>query len=138
MRAIECKEPYGHAARPWASFAILESLEKATGNAAAAEGARAQATAAYLAYRRAGGENHTPGGRLAAMVAQALASAEVADVASRLAELGGQTDLPHYLQALVPVLRKIVEGSRDPTLASTPGLDYDDAAEVTFLLEHLG
>ncbi len=40
--------------------------------------------------------------------------------------------------ALVPVLQEIVEGSRDPTLASNPRLFFMDAVEVTLLLERLG
>ncbi|MCP3958532.1 MAG: toll/interleukin-1 receptor domain-containing protein [bacterium] len=52
---------------------------------------------------------------------------------------GGQRfrGLPDELKALIPVLQQILEGSRDPALASTPGLFYTDAAEVTLLLEHL-
>jgi hypothetical protein len=97
-----------------------------------------QAIEAFLAYRRAGGENHQPGARLATAVAQGIASGETAAVASQLAELGGRPDLPAYLQALVPVLQQIVQGSRDPALASAPGLIPMDAVEVQLLLEKLG
>jgi tetratricopeptide (TPR) repeat protein len=138
LRAIECKKPYGHAAQPWTTFALLHDLERAVGNAPAAEDARAAAIAAFLAYRRAGGENHDPGARLAAAVGQAVTSGEAAGVVSQLAELGARPDLPEYLSALVPVLQRIVDGSRDPALASTAGLDYDDAVEVGLLLERLG
>jgi tetratricopeptide (TPR) repeat protein len=138
LRAIECKKPYGHAAQPWTTFALLHDLERAVGNASAAADARADAGAAFLAYRRAGGENHEPGARLAAAVGQAVTSGETADVASQLAELGARPDLHDYLKALVPVLQRIVDGSRDPALASTAGLDYDDAVEVGLLLERLG
>jgi len=138
LRAIECKKSYGHAADPWTDFAILHDLERAVGNASAAESARADAIAAFLAYRRAGGENHTPGGRLAAVVGQAVTSGETAGVASELAELGARPDLPDYLRTLVPVLQQIVDGSRDPALASTAGLFYMDAVEVGLLLKRLG
>jgi tetratricopeptide (TPR) repeat protein len=63
-RAIECDKPYGHAAEPWKTYSILSDIEQADGNAPAAAEARAQAIQLYLAYRRAGGENHNPGGRL--------------------------------------------------------------------------
>ena len=60
LRAIECKKSCGHAAQPWTSFAVLEDLERASGNPRAAESARDAAVAAFLAYRRAGGESHSP------------------------------------------------------------------------------
>jgi tetratricopeptide (TPR) repeat protein len=31
QRAIECKQPYGHAAEPWTTWNILRNLEQATG-----------------------------------------------------------------------------------------------------------
>ena len=32
LRAIECKQPYGHASEPWKTFGILCDLERAVGN----------------------------------------------------------------------------------------------------------
>ena len=55
LRAVECKQPYGHAAEPWKPWKILENLENAVGDAAAAARARAKSKAAYLSYRRDGG-----------------------------------------------------------------------------------
>lgn len=136
--AIECKKPYGHAARPWTTFGILHDLELAVGNSPAAESARRNALAAFLAYRRAGGENHDPGGRLAADVGQAVTSGETAGVEAQLAQLAAHPELPERFQVLVPVLQQILAGSRDPALASVPGLFYTDAAEVELLLERLG
>ncbi len=138
LRAIECMRPYGQAARPWKTFAILHDLEGAVGNASAAHKARANAIAAFVSYRRAGGENHTPSGRLAAAVAQAVTTGETAGVASQLSELVSRADLTPGLRALIPVLQQIAAGSRDPALASTPMLDYDDAAEIILLLERGG
>jgi tetratricopeptide (TPR) repeat protein len=57
QRAIACKKPYGHVAQPWKTFEILCRLERAVGNIDAAKDARKQAIAAYLAYRRDGGQN---------------------------------------------------------------------------------
>jgi tetratricopeptide (TPR) repeat protein len=54
-RAVECKRPFGHAAEPWKTFAILSNIERAAGNHSAALEARNRASAAYLAYRRDGG-----------------------------------------------------------------------------------
>src|SRR5262249_38305446 len=56
-RAIECKQPFGHAAEPWNTWDILHDLEQVTGDAQAAAAARGQAVTSYLAYRRAGGES---------------------------------------------------------------------------------
>ena len=137
LRAIKRKKPYDHAAEPWKTFAILHALERAVGNASAAASARDDAITAFLAYRRAGGENHQPGGRLATLVAQAVTGGETAGAAAQLAELSASSDLPDWAETLVPVLRQIVDGSRDPALASASGLDYDDAVEVRLLLERL-
>ncbi len=140
LRAIECKGSFGHAAEPWNSFIILSKLERAAGNDAAATEARERAVQAYLAYRRAGGENQsgsmTP--RLCAAVAQALATGQTADAASQIAEVAERPDLAAYLRPLIPALRAILDGSRDPAPASDPDLDYDDAAEILLLLEQLG
>ena len=116
---------------------MLHDLERALGNDAAAAEARERALEAFLAYRRAGGENHTPGGRLAAAVGQAVAAGRTGEVASQLAELRERPDLPAYLQALIPALQAILSGARDPALASDPGLYYRDAAEIVLLLEAL-
>lgn len=137
LRAIKYKKPYGHAAQQWKSFDILHNIERAAGDAAAAARARDDAVAAFLAYRRAGGENHGPGGRLVILVHQAVTGGETAAVRSQLAELGAGPDLPAWAQALIPVLEQILDGSRDTSLASTQGLDYDDAVEVQLLLERL-
>jgi len=136
-RAIECKEPFGHSALPWTTFDILSDLERAVGDDAAAGAARERAIEAYLAYRRDGGENHSTGGRLALAVGQALASGEVA---SQLEQWLEHPDLPNHpsFERLIHNLQAIVSGSRDPALASDPGLDFDDAAEVRLLLERLG
>ena len=139
LRAIECNEPFGHAAGPWTSFAILSDLEQATGNAAASAAARDLAVQAYLAYRRDGGENHTTGGRLALLVQQALASGDTAAAFAEIAVFEKHPDLPNIpsAQALLPSLTAILNGSRDPALAADPGLNYHDAAEVQLLLERL-
>ena len=55
MRAIECKNEFGHAAVSWTAFDILHNIEAAVGNQATAQAAWAQARDAYLAYRQQGG-----------------------------------------------------------------------------------
>ena len=137
LRAIECDKPSGHAAEPWKTFMILHNLERAVGNTDAATKARRQAIEAFLAYRRDGGGDPAMAAQLAAGVGQAIASAQVEAMASQLGELAGRPDLPDDLRQVIPALQAILAGSRDPALASDPGLDYDDAAELRLLLESL-
>jgi len=138
-RAMECFKPYGHAAEPWKAWDILHDLERAVGDPAAAEGARAEARRLFLAYRRDGGENHTGGGRLCADFLRAMQAGQRAEMESSLRQLaedpGWASDA---FKALVSALQAILRGSRDPALAENPSLDYDDAAEVQLLLEALG
>ncbi len=135
-RAIECKAPFGHAASPWRSWAILAAIETAAGNSAAAADARQQAHGAFLAYRRDGGENQTRSGRLALAVLQALASGDSAEVESTLQQLAAEPQAASMLTFL-KALQAITAGSRDRSLAEDPGLSYEQAAEVLLLIEAL-
>jgi tetratricopeptide (TPR) repeat protein len=138
-RAMECAKPYGHAAEPWKMWEVLRRLERAVGDPAAAEGAKAEARRLFLAYRRDGGENHTGGGRLCADFLRAMQAGQRAEMAALLPRLaedpGWQGDAA---KALVSALQAILRGSRDPALAENPALPYDGAAEVQLLLEALG
>jgi len=136
-RAIQCGKPFGHAAQPWKTFGLLHDLELATGNAAAAAEARRRAIEAYLAYRRAGGESQTPGGKLCAMVAEAVGSGQTGRATAALSALLQRPDLPAYAKALIRALQAILAGSPDPALADDPALGYDDVAELLLLLESL-
>ncbi len=135
-RAIECKQPYGHAAQPWTAWGILHDLEQATGHAQAAAEARAQAVAAYLAYRRVGGESQTNTAPLYALVAEALRQGTTTEAAAQLNALS-QQNLPAWGLALLDKLHAILRGERRPALAADPALLYLDAAELTLLLEAL-
>jgi tetratricopeptide (TPR) repeat protein len=137
LRAIECKEAFGHAAELWKTLNILHNLERAVGDDAAAVRARGKAVQAFLAYRQAGGENHMNSGRLAAAVGQAVVAGETEGVAARLAELLKSSKLGTDVRAMIPSLQAILAGSRDPALASDPGLKYDVAVELMLLLEGL-
>jgi tetratricopeptide (TPR) repeat protein len=132
LRAVECKRPFGHVAKPWKTFAILGDLERATGNEPEARKARNQAIEAYLAYRRAGGESQTPRGQLCALVAREPDAARAG-----LAKLRESPDLPASLRTLIPLLEAVLAGSRDPALAEDPNLNYDDAAELLLLIQSL-
>lgn len=123
-RAIECKEPFGHAAEPWTTWAILHDLEVAEGNS-------------YAAYRRAGGESRRPGTRLSAAVAYAIQQGETDQAEELLAQILADDPEP-WAEAMIPKLQSILAGDRDPSLADDPALDFDDAAELRLLLEALG
>ncbi|MDZ7854977.1 CHAT domain-containing protein [Sphaerotilus sp.] len=56
-RAIVCEQGLGHAAELWKTWAILSDIETDAGRLPEAQQARLQATEAYRAYRRDGGEN---------------------------------------------------------------------------------
>ena len=90
QRAIECKQPFGHAAEPWKAWA-LHDLEQATGNASAAADAWQQAVQCYLAYR-AGGENHAPGARLFTLIAHAIRQGDTTEVTQFFAQLAAAAD----------------------------------------------
>jgi len=135
-RAIECKGQFGHASEPWKSWSILAAIETDAGNAAAATEAQGKAIACYLAYRRDGGENHHPAGRLSLAITQALRGGDPAQAANLLQQLAAApeaAELPPFIDAL----QAIVAGSRDPALADQPELDYTMAAEILLLIETL-
>ena len=137
LRAIECDKPYGHAAEPWKTWDVLHNLEQATGNPQAAAEARQRAMAAYLAYRRDGGQSYEFGAQACAAVAQAIEQGEATTLAQELGELLG-TDIPPFAKALIPKLQSILGGSRDVSLSNDPALFYQDAVELQLLLEALG
>jgi tetratricopeptide (TPR) repeat protein len=137
-RAIQCKKPYGHAATPWTSWNILSDLETAVGDQAAAAGARKQAMALFMAFRRDGGENHDPGGRICAMVEQAIKARQTEEIEKTLTELANHPQMPSSRKLLISKLQTLLSGSRDPALAKDPGLNYRDAAELMLLIEKMG
>jgi tetratricopeptide (TPR) repeat protein len=132
-RAIDCKLPFGYAAELWKSWSNLHDLEQATGDAQAAEVARGQAIASYLAYRRAGGESQSNQAELF----QAIQQGGTTKVEQTLAEWS-KRELPMQLQTLAVKLQAILRGDHNPALAADPNLYYDNAAELQLLLEGLG
>ncbi len=136
-RAIECIKPYGHAAEPWKTWDILCNLEQAEGNREAATQAHDRAIQLYLAYRRDGGENHEPGGRLCYKFLQAIQENKTEEMATLLEELSNHPEIDPFLSSLISKLQAILAGSRDHQLAADAELWYTDAAEILFLLEKL-
>jgi hypothetical protein len=137
LRAIECKQPYGHAAQLWTTWNILNRLEQATGNRDAAAQARRKALESYLAYRRDGGYGTTPGAELCPAVAEAIAQGTAAELGQQLASLSGD-GIPPQLRALIATLQDVLRGVRDPAMADDPEIDVRDAVELLLMLEELG
>ncbi|PWQ92936.1 TIR domain-containing protein [Leucothrix pacifica] len=135
LRAIECKQPYGHAAEPWKTWYILHNLEQASGNPQAAREAREQAVATYLAYRRDGGENHSGAGRFVLAVGQAIQQGDTSEVEQVIADA---LDNPEEDKNFLHKLQAIIAGERDLALAADEDLKYDLAVELQMLLEGLG
>jgi len=135
-RAIECREPYGHAAEPWKTYAILYNLEQATGNTDAAKQAQEKAIETYLAYCRAGGVSQSPLSEIYTLAIQAIKQGNVSQLERELAQLSGTVADPSR-KALISNLRAILNGNRDPSLANDPALPYRDVAELMLLLESL-
>ena len=134
-RAIECNPQFGHASEPWTSWKVLADIETASGNPGAADEAKEQAISAYLAYRRDGGENHDPDGRIALAVTQALLSDAPAVATALLQQAPDFTDAG--FSSFILALHAIVSGSRDRRLADAPDLGYAMAAEILLLIETL-
>jgi tetratricopeptide (TPR) repeat protein len=137
LRAIKCKEPYGHAAEAWKTWSILYDLEHVNGNTEAAVEARLKAVASYLAYRRAGGQSMTVGAKLCALAAEAIKQGDVSELARQLAEFSA-ADVPQLSRALLSKVEAILSGDANAALADDSKLNYHDAAELQLLLEELG
>lgn len=135
-RAIACKQGLGHAGTVWNAWNILYDLEQASGHPAAARDARQKALAAYLAYRRDGGENHSGIGRLALAVTAAIKQGETEEMGQLIGQLLETPEMAENKNFLHK-LQAILAGERDLSLAEDENLDYDDAAELQLLLETL-
>ncbi len=157
QRALECMAPYGPNAEQWTTWNTLHTLEIAAGNPAAAAEARAKAIAAYAEARRGGWQiTYGAAAQLCGLVRSMLASknpatpptaipaevraqlpAQEAQLRQKLTAFTRDPNAPLYLRALAPPLLAILDGSRDPALATDPLLEWDAAAELTLLLEQL-
>jgi tetratricopeptide (TPR) repeat protein len=136
-RAIECNQPFGHAAQPWKVWSNMHVLEQATGDAQAAAAAREQAIGSYLAYRHARGESQSDVAGLYVLVFQAIQQGVTTEAEQTIAEFS-KGDVPAWGQTLLAKLQAILRGDRDRALAADPNLDYGDAVELQLLLESLG
>ncbi|HMG06177.1 MAG TPA: hypothetical protein VK581_12000, partial [Chthoniobacterales bacterium] len=135
-KAIEFKQHSGHAAEPWKTWSILANIESDDGNSAASADANGKAIICYLAYRRDGGENHDPPGRLCLAVTDRLLAGASTAAASLLYEHAALFEPGEFL-SFIHALQAIVAGKRDRALADTPDLNYLMAAEILFLIETL-
>jgi len=133
-RAIECKQPFGHAATIWTSFAILQDIESAQGNRAAAAAAWQQARDAYLEYRREGGYAQSNHGEICDQVLRGIQQNDLAGVRQVIAEL----KTAGWTEAFVAGLEAIANGVRNRSSADASGLSYAHSAELLLLLEQMG
>ena len=123
LRAIECNQAFWHAAMPWTTWATLCDLEQACGDKEAAGVARGKALAAYLAYRRDGGENHSGARRLALAVGQAIQQGDTSEVEL---VISGALDNPKQdNKNFLNKLQAIIAGERDLALAADEGLYFE-------------
>jgi tetratricopeptide (TPR) repeat protein len=135
-KANQCFGTFGHAAEPWKHWSILAAIETDAGNPSAATDARENATAAYLTYRRNGGENNYGSGRLAQLIQVRLSSGDLGESNYILQQLAADPRAVHMLP-FITALQAITAGSRESSLAEDPVLDYTEAAEVLLLIEAL-
>lgn len=136
-RAIECDAQFGHASEPWKSWANLADIETDAGHPAAASQANSNAIAAYLAYRRDGGENHDDDGRIALAVSKSLSAGPNAEMSDYLRQLAADPEMPDWLRPFIHALQAVAAGTRDRGLADAPALHYTSAAEILLLIETL-
>ncbi len=136
-RASECNPPQSPTARNWAIRRGLHDIGQAVENPSVADQARRQAIQKYLAYRRAGGVNTSPGAQLCARVSQAIRAGDAGDLAAKLDQIAANPNVPSDGKRLVIKLQTILAGARDPALAADPELHYQYAAELQLLLEEL-
>lgn len=87
-RAIECDAQFGQASKPWTAWNNLADIETDAGNTTAAAEAKRRAIDCYLAYRRDGGENHNPDGRICLAVTQPLLAGDPAAAAENASGVG--------------------------------------------------
>ena len=77
------------------------------------------------------------GGRLCAQFWQAIQENKTEEMSAQMTMLANDPEFDTSWLPLISKLQAILAGSRDPKLADDPELDYDDAAEILFLLERL-
>lgn len=125
-RAIECKSHFGHAARPWTSFAILHNLESATGKPKAAEQAWGEAFSAYLSYRKDGGYGQSNSSQIVEMFKNGIQQGNSSELETMI-EQAANSNLPENTKFLFSILKLILEGNWDISLATDYGLSPMDA-----------
>ena len=133
--SIKTAESSDHAIEPWRFWNTLCDIETDAKNPTAAAYAKRQAINFYLAYRRDGGENYDFDGRVSLPVTEALLAGDPATAAAFLQEVAA--DLPDNAHTYIRALQAVVAGSRDPSLADSPDLDFGMATEILFLIETL-
>ncbi|PWQ93393.1 CHAT domain-containing protein [Leucothrix arctica] len=137
VRAIECKKPYVHDAQIWNTWSALYDLEQTCGKTEAALLARKEATDAYLAYRRDGGENNSVAGCLVLEIGRLILNGNITD-AQQLIEDTLIDDSWDEHKNFLQKLQAIVVGNRNLALVKDERFNYILEVELILLLEFLG
>ena len=135
---IVLKEPLGNAAQRWIPWGLLEMVENAAGDRAAARTAHMKALAAFFEYRAAGGEvPPNPATGLCPQAFHAIRQGKAAELDRGLDQLFAVAQADPEQTAYLTALRAILCGSRDEQLAFAPEIHYLQAAEILLLIKLL-
>ena len=137
LRAIECDSQFGHTAVPWKTFNTLQKIETAQNKPKAANSAWQKATQAYLAYRQQGGYAQYESGKFADAILDLIKQNKSVEAIALLTEYTESAEAPDWFKKVAAKMRLVVKGQKKRALADDFDLDFDDAAEILFLIERL-
>lgn len=135
--SIRGTQSSGHEIELWKTWGILFDIETDAANPSGAADAKQNAIACYLAYRRDGGENQNPAGRISLAVTKHLLAGDTDTAAVFIQQFAEHPNTKISLGTFICALQAIVAGSRDRTLADAPDLDYGMVTEILLLIETL-
>ncbi|MDD5395089.1 MAG: CHAT domain-containing protein [Thiothrix sp.] len=129
ISTIACSN-YSHEIEPWKIWHTAYRLHMEEKDLSAAHDARKNAIAAFLEYRRKGGENYEKSGILFKEVFHAIKQNVASDVSNQIIT----SDEPHQLMSII---KSILAGERNIMSISDKDLPYDIATEIIILLDKL-
>lgn len=121
----------------WLLYSRLYNIEIAQGRKDIAEFFWFKARDSYLEYRQFNGAPEFADGELLDYVIEWMFSYDSAKALSLVNKHGVELKETKSSVLLMNATTKIVQGSRDRSLADNMELDYDAAAEILFLIERL-
>ena len=78
------------------------------------------------------------GGTSVERVVSLITQQKVDEIEPLFNQLASNPNVSDSRKAIIPAIITILNGSHDKALGDDPALDYDEAAEVLFLIERLG